>query len=288
MSRATVRTRTPIPGMTFESQLKNDTAGLASELPVPLSVRQAIQEIYISYGDRVSVSGKGKSLLKFGRNPAIGTSYETIQAEGGDETYVTDNVIDKMSSSASGDTNRILIEGCTIDADNHFTNVVQETKLVGRTETDIPIPLARVTRLINISSSDFLGDVYIYEDDTVTNGVPQTAANIHMQVVSGNQSEKCSTTMSNSEYFIITGLMGHCFDKNSEIVEYLLEMREVGSFLRVFRRVFSFAGSEGQSTAIPIDPPIIVPKNFDVRMRAACAASGDVGGNMVGHLAVVV
>ena len=66
-------------------------------------INHALDVIYRSYGDRVSLSRKGKDLLKFGRNPNVGTSRVTIWYTGqdqGNETYVADNVnsIDTISS----------------------------------------------------------------------------------------------------------------------------------------------------------------------------------------------
>lgn len=56
---------------------------------------QAEREIYQTYGDVVSIAAKGKSLLKFGRNPNLSAGVkETVWGLGGDESYVSSNVID--------------------------------------------------------------------------------------------------------------------------------------------------------------------------------------------------
>ena len=290
MIRTHVRNSTPSPGVTFSEQLALGTAKLASETAhISPSVEHSVQVIFTSYGDLVSVHDKGKFLYKFGRNRAINTSYQTLQPEGGDETYATDNVIDKISSSNSADTQKVIIEGHTIDSQGNLTFVVQEATLAGQTETAIPTPLARCTRAYNNSATTFAGDIYIYEDDTVSAGVPQTAANIHLKVVSGDQSEKASTSISYQDYFILTEVKVYCFDKSSEIIEMDLEIRRVGVTNQTFRRIFSTSAADGQPTNIIFEPPLIIPKNHDVRMRAKSAgASADVGGALNGYLAKVV
>lgn len=82
-------------------------------------IQQAINEIYATYGDVVSVGQKAKSLTKFGRNVEVGTSFSTIWFTGQDqanETYVADNVnsIDSISSSSGSDTMQVTIEGHTM------------------------------------------------------------------------------------------------------------------------------------------------------------------------------
>lgn len=251
-------------------------------------ITQAINSIYQNFGDVVSVTDKAKTLYKFGRNADIGTgAYTTVQREGGDETYCTTNAIDKFSSSNAGDTQEIVIEGHTI-ADGELTFATQTVTLNGQTETSLTTPLARVTRLYNNGTTDFTGDIYVYEDDTVTGGVPQTASKIHMKVTDGNQSEKCSTSFSNSDYFIVTEFIGHVFEKTSVNVEFIGELRQVGTTNKVFRRVFSTAGSNGQPTVVKFDPPIIIPKNYDARVRAISSSAGtDVGAAFNGYLAEV-
>ena len=249
---------------------------------------QAQKQIFDSFGDRVSVTQKAKTLYKFGRNPDIGTSIETVWNTGGNETYATDNVIDKFSSSNAGDTQEIIVEGHTISA-GKLTFVTQTVTLAGQTETALTTPLARVNRAYNNGTTDFAGTIYIYEDDTVTAGVPQTASKIHAEVTEGNQTEKCATSISNADYYIITSFTGYCFTKASRTVEFLVELREVGTTNKVFRRTFSTAGSEGKPTHIDFDPPFIIPKNYDIRVRAIASANAtDVGASFNGYLAKVI
>lgn len=250
-------------------------------------ITQAQNQIYQTFGDVVSVTNKAKTLYKFGRNPAVGTSLVTIDRTGADETYATDNTIAYFSSSNAGDTQEITVEGHTISG-GVLTFKSQTVTLAGQTKTALETPLARCSRVANNNNTDFAGDIYVYEDDTVTSGVPQTASKIHMKVTEGNQSEKCSTSISNNDYYIITSFHGYCFDKSAATVEYIGEMREVGTTNKVFRRVFSTAGANGKPTTQYFNPPFIVPKNYDVRVRAvADGTNTDVGAAFNGYLASV-
>ena len=259
-----------------------------SEVYEDRALTQAVNSIYKNFGDIVSITDKGKTLRKFGRFDAVGTSFVTLQPEGGNETYATTNTIDKFSSSSGSDTQEITVEGHTI-ADGVLTFVSQTVTLAGQVETALTTPLARVTRLVNNNSTDFAGDIYVYEDDTVSAGVPQTASKIHMKVTEGNQSEKCSTSISNTDYYIITGFSGYCYDKAAAVVEFIGEMREVGATNKAFKRVYSTAGGNGAPTVEAFDPPFIIPKNYDLRVRAkADGANTDVGASFNGYLAKVI
>src|SRR6056300_375273 len=232
-------------------------------------IRHAIEEIDNTYGDRVRP--KAKSLLKSGKNESLGTSIETIWEQGGNETYATTNAIDSISSSSGSDTEVMTIEGHTVSGtgtDAQFTFVIQTVTLAGQTETPLVTPLARVSRAFNAGATTLVGDVYIYEDDTVTSGVPQTASKIHMKIPAGqNTSFKGSTTFSNTDYFIMTEMHFAVGKKASATVDFDMEIRKVGGlFLPKFQTTLATTGSNSEN--IEFRPYFIVPKNADIRIRA--------------------
>jgi len=249
-------------------------------------INYAIRQVFGTYGDKVSVHAKGKTLNKFGRNPAINAStYETVWNTGGNETYPTTNAIDKISSSSGSDTNVVYLEGHTISGGN-LTFVTQSKTLVGQTETALDTPMARCTRAYTLD--DLVGTVYVYEDDTVTAGVPQTAANIHIEITEGNQSEKCATAISNTDYYFISQFLGNVFTKTgTPICEFIVEIRQVSASNDDFRRIFSVMGSNNSPTVINFDPYLIIPKNYDIRVSAVGSAAMDVGASFNGFLAKV-
>jgi len=240
-------------------------------------MRHALEEIEGTYGDKVRT--KGKSLFKFGKNLAVGTSLETVWSTGGHETYVTTNAIDTVSSSSASDTATVIkIEGHTVSgtgADAQFTFVVQSVTLNGQNKVVLATPLARVSRAY-VYSGSLVGDVYVAEDDTLSGGVPTTQSKIHLEVnyaTSGDsQSFKAATTFSNTDYFVVTGLMLSVGKKTSATVDFSFEVRGVGGiFLPKFQTSLATAGQN--SIQLMAKPYFIIPKNADVRVEAIASTS---------------
>lgn len=262
--------------------------------PKSFDIWMAEQIIRDTYGDTVSVAEKKKTLLKFGRNTAIGTSYAelwNLPTGETEETHVTTNAITHFSSSSGSDTGSLVIEGHTVSGtgtDAEFTFVIQAVTLAGQTKTALTTPMARVTRAYNDTATNWVGDIHVYEDVAVTAGVPGTATAIHMTVPAGNnQSKKASTTISNLDYWIITSANGSILERNAAYGDIRIEVREVG---KVFRERGNFAvnSTGGANAPIVFTPPIIVPKNSDFRLVASADGAGTtIAGWANGYLASV-
>lgn len=243
-------------------------------------LRLAEIEIYKTYGDVVSTEEKGKTLLKFGRNAGVGTSYETVWEYGGDETYCTTNAIDYVSSSSASDTATVMfVEGHTVSgtgADSKFTFVTQLVTLTGQTKAALTTPLARVSRAY-VYSGTLAGDFYVFEDDTLSAGVPQTASKVHITVEGATsahtQSFKAATTFSSTDYAIVTGGYAAVNKKTAANVDFVIEVRGPGGAFRPAGGRISLQ-SGGQTTAqIQFQPFVIIPKNADVRIRAVASTT---------------
>jgi hypothetical protein len=255
-------------------------------------VEQAIRVALSTYGDNISVISKKKDLIKFGRNNDVtnATTGSTIMGfVGGEdhETYVSTNVINTISSSSTSDTVEIGIEGHTISG-GVFTFVSQTKTLQGQTQVTLDTPLARCTRLYNNNSTDLVGNVYGYQSgQTVTAGVPQDGTKTHCIITAGkNQSEKCSTTISNSDYWIITKFTANLLEKTSAFADVELQLRLVGG---VFRTLDIVAISAGAGSIEDQRPYLIIPKNSDVRLVAVGSNDSiEVAGSIHGMLASVV
>lgn len=251
-------------------------------------LEHAIRQIKRDYGDEVFL--KDKSLAKFGSNALIGTSYATVMklpASTLHETYVSTNAITHISSSDASDTQNVSIEGHTISGSN-LTFSVQSATLNGQNKVALTTPIARSNRLENLGSVDFEGDIYVYEDDTLSSGVPTTPEKVHLVVEAGidNQSAKAATAISSVDYWLITGLDGSINEKTSSSVDIKLQVRSVGS---VFRTIYRFAAASDGANTVPtnLDPVIIVRPNSDVRMIAkATNAAVDVSARIKGYLAL--
>lgn len=249
---------------------------------------QGEREIQDTYGDYVSIDKKAKSLIKFGKSAALSTNtLETVWSVGGNETYISTNDISFISSSSASDTEQVTIEGHTV-LNGEFTFVVQTATLNGQNAVGLTIDLARVSRVYNSDSTELVGRVVVYENATLSGGIPTDATKIHIDIPAGfQQSFKAATTFSNTDYFIMTGFYGAVSAKVSAAVDFYVEIREAG---KVFLPKGSFtASSTGGASDISLDPAIIVPKNADIRIRAETVTNNAiVFGIFKGYLAKVL
>lgn len=259
-------------------------------------IQHAINEIFSTYGDTVSVGQKAKSLLKFGRNPNVGTSASTLWFTGQDqanETYAAANTnpIDSISSSASGDTSlEFVIEGHTESGDNK-TFVSQTVALNasdGQTRAALGTPLNRATRAYNNGSTAASGEIYIYQNTPLTSGKPTDTTKIHITVAAGkNQSEKASTSLSSQDYWIITNFYAGYIEKTgSNTADVELTVRFNG---KLFRPRADLVVSTGSHEKQDFYPALIVPPNSDIRLEATSSTtSQQIEGGIDGFLALVI
>ena len=255
-------------------------------------LQHAIDTIASTYGDTVDVYQKNKDLLKFGRNKLVGTAKATVMTFPAgilNETYLTTNAITTISSSSASDTNVMRVEGHTVDVTGLiFTFVVQTPTLNGQGQVTLATPLARVSRTNTSGAVDTVGSIYVYETDTTTAGVPDTAAKVHLIQEAGvNNSEKASTTISDSDYYILTGFYGDVLQKSASFATLHLEAREAGGVF--INKVDVAATTGGGGRMHEFLPYLVIPKNADIRLRAtADGASTDISGGFQGVLASVV
>jgi len=252
-------------------------------------IKHAIDVIFATYGDVVSMEAKNKDLLKFGRNKLCNTTKSTLMtlpAGIDNETYVSTNIITTISSSSASDTVSVTVEGHTISG-GVFTFVSQTLTLTGQTQFTLVTPLARVSRVVNASSTDLVGNIYVYQNDTSTAGVPDTDNLVHIIVNAGlNNSEKAATTLSNTDYWIVSSFYGDCLEKVSMFGIVAFEVREAGG---VFINKIDKSANDTSNAAHNFLPLLIIPKNSDVRLRvSASAANKDFSGGMEGVLLKVV
>ena len=252
---------------------------------------QAEREIELQFGEKVSIDRKAKSLIKFGKSAALTTNRETVWSVGGMETYVSDNLIDSISSSSINDNEEIYLECHTVTgtgADQQFTFLTQTVNLNGQTRVALPVPVARVSRVYNNNGTELAGKVSVYEDTALVGGVPSDLTKVHAQIPAGfQQSFKAATTFSNEDYYILTGGFGSVSYKQSAAVNFYLEVRQAG---KVFREGASIsANSAGGAWQIELDPAIIIPKNADVRITCQTNSQGaEVYASFKGYLAKVL
>ena len=247
-----------------------------------------------SYSHTVSFSQKGKDLLKFGRNPNVGTSKSTIWYTGQDdnnETYLgmNTNSIDSISSSSSSDTEVVRIEGHTESGDDK-TFVIQTATLNGQNRVALTTALNRITRIShnNDSSTDLVGEIYGYENTGLSSGKPTDTTKIHITIPSGeNQSQKASTSLSSVDYWVVSSITANYLEKSgTNIAEVTIEVRESGG---VFKPIIApVVISTGVSKEITFEPYVIIKPNSDVRLTAVASANNqEISGEINGFLAVI-
>lgn len=244
--------------------------------------------IHKSYGHQISIFGKAKTYLKFGKNTAVGTSPATIMTLPSgetDEVLLSANDITHFASADSGDTQTLTVEGHTISGSD-LTFVTQNVTLAGQTKTALTTPLARVSRAYNANTTDLTGPVYFAEDVTFTAGVPQTASAIHMIIPAGeNQTFKNLTATSSTDYWIVTKFYADVLEKGAAYADVRLETASVGG---VFTPIGTISASSNHQGILEFDPLLIIPPNTDVRMRAtADGANTTITGGIMGYLAEV-
>lgn len=245
-------------------------------MSMDFDVYLAEQIIKDTYGDTVSVMEKKKTLTKFGQTDnADANVWTTIWETATDqpnETYVATNAIDTMSSNDAADTSVINIEGHTVTGtgtSQQFTFVTQQATLNGQNKVTLSTPLARVSRAYADNGSTVAGDMFIYEDTALTTGKPTDTTKIHLTLrgtLGHTQSFKGATTLSNSDYGIITGGYVTVDKKTSSSADFQMEARAPGGEFRPVSGRISL-NSSGQSTAqVMFKPYAILPKNYDIRV----------------------
>lgn len=255
-------------------------------------IDHAIQVIYSTYGDVVSVDEKDKDLLKFGRNDNVGTGGATvmtlIDAET-EEKYVFDNLITTISSESTSDLEPFRMEGHTYSGGD-FSFVVVTGTLDGQNQVSLSTPVARSSRLEVTGTINLVGPVYVYENDTDTSGKPDTDTGVHMMLPAGeNKSFKAATTTSSVDYWIITSWYCDVLEKTASYADCRLEFRDA-STQGVFKSIDTISTSTYHRGVQYYNGPYkIIPKNSDVRIQAVASTSSvSVSAGITGVLAKVI
>jgi hypothetical protein len=234
---------------------------------------QAEREIYAQYGVDASIYLKAKSLFRFGRNTDLGLTKETVWSLGGNEAYVSTNSITHVSSSSISDNQILRIESHTVDANGDFDFVVQFVTLNGRNKVALTTPVARVSSASNFNSHDLIGTVYVYQDTTITNGVPTDLSKVHITIPAGNnQSFKAATTFDRETFGILTQGFGSVGNRQTANVEFEFEVRPKGKIFQSGAAIV--AGSASSSFSLNLDPALVIPPNSDIRVIAISDKAG--------------
>jgi len=145
-----------------------------------------------------------------GHDSAISTTIATVGNNLGQlQTYSTSADIDSISSSDAGDTHDITIEGLDI---NHNPVVAQTVTLNGQNRVAIPIPLFRIQRIYNATSTATDGVIWVYVNTALSSGKPIDLTKIRKSIhrTGGSAGSTVSNEISTSScYTIPAGKTGY-------------------------------------------------------------------------------
>jgi len=240
-------------------------------------------EILETYGHNTR-QGR-KSLHKYGRATSLGTAETEINALNKNETYVSDNLISHVSSSSADDTHAVLYEGMTISG-GELSFISDSVTLQGQTKVALPTPVVRSTRAQS-PLSDLAGDVYFYEDDTVTGGVPDTTSKQHNLILIGdNTTLRAGTSTSSNNYLLINKIYAYINKQTNGTADIRLKIRSLGG---AFVTVFVGGISKDSSLKHDFGPFLIVPPNSDIYLTAKCSTTNlEISAGFVGHFADII
>lgn len=214
----------------------------------------------------------------FGRNSAVGATFEDIWTPGATHTEITTAAAVYLSSSAGADAQDIVVVG--LDGSWAVQTVTQalnqdngQTKIkVGTTETWM--------RIFKIYSAEgevaLAGDVYCYLNDDVTAGVPNTATKIQSIIEIGyGRSMEARFTIPADQVGYISTFYGSI--SAAAAAEINLMYKQFERVVHI-RRIMDVYYNGGQ---IVFPFPLPCPAKSDIYIRAK-AAGGAVSGGFAG------
>lgn len=217
---------------------------------------------------------KGHSIIhKFAHNPDIDAGdTEDIWDFGGTYTYLTTGTTLYASSSSAADTQVMTIQGL----DSNYREQTIEVTLQGQTKVEIDGTWIRVFRMKNDGATNMAGIVYVYEDDTLTNGVPDTDSKVKAQINNGfNQtlmSHYCAPA--NRHGYLFQGYASLAFDpgffSTTAVATIDFKARAFGG---VFQTKEFVSISNGHYFLLPFPIPLMFPPKTDFKVKATSSTA---------------
>jgi hypothetical protein len=208
-----------------------------------------------------------KSLFKFGNNPDINGSLETVWSHGGLYVYPTSAIQMKVSSSSANDTalgtgaRTVSVQGL----DQDYNEVAETVTLTGQTAVLTTTTFIRVFRAFVItagSGETAAGTIYV-GTGTVTAGVPAT---VYAEIPVGENQTLMAiwTVPAGYTFYIYRGTFSAA---SNNAAQYILGKFMIRPFGGVFRNA---ADVTANSNVIPYDfeIPLAVPEKADIEARA--------------------
>ena len=214
-----------------------------------------------------------KALFKFGINGDVGTSVETVWAQGGTYAYPAAATVMKISSSSADDASAgtgarsIAIFGL----DANYNEISESVLLDGQTAVNTGNSYLRISRMyVTTAGSGATAAGTIYAGTgTVTSGVPATVYG--MITLTANQTQMAFWTVPAGYTLYLTGLFYTSGNTNANAwTNFQLIQRPLGG---VFRQQSSSRVPGNGDFVIDFHTPLAFSEKTDIEVRAVASTS---------------
>lgn len=235
------------------------------------ATRQGAYEPFELQVARGQVDGHN-ALFKFGINGDVGTSVETVWAQGGTYAYPAAATVMKISSSSANDasagTGARTISIAGLDA--NYNEISETVILNGQTEVNTVNSYLRIFRMYVVtagSGATAAGTIYA-GTGTVTSGVP---ANIYgMITLTANQTQMAFWTVPAGYTLYLTGIYYSSANSTANAsTNFQLIERPLNG---VFRIQSSVRTAGNGDFVIDFHTPIFFLEKTDIEIRAVASA----------------
>lgn len=215
---------------------------------------------------------------KWGSNPDVDSEARETVWTLGDEYIFTDEdnpVNYYISSSGVTDNQIISVETIGVNTEGRFERQINDIQLQGQTKVLIPTVFLNTdaNRAFVKDNTNIIGDVYIYEDTTLTNGVPSDLSKVRSVIQQGkNQTRQAVYRVPE---FLETGQQVVFFDlyeysislarSRSVAGEGSLVVRELGGVDRE-RHALSLSDTKDSTKIFGIDTPLQLPAGSRIHL----------------------
>lgn len=234
------------------------------------ATRQGAYEPFELQVARGQVDGH-KTLFKFGINGDVGTSAETVWAQGGTYAYPAAATVMKISSSSANDTasgtgaRTVAIFGL----DGDYNEINETVTLDGQTPVDTVNSYLRILRIyvVTAGSGATAAGVIYAGTGSVTSGVPAT---IYGTIaLNANQTQMAFWTVPAGYTFYLTGVYYTSGNTNATAwTNFQLIQRPLGG---VFRQQSSSRVAGNGDFVLDLHTPIAFPEKTDIEVRAVAS-----------------
>lgn len=222
-----------------------------------------------------------KTIHKFGLAPDIDTADGQAHIWNGcdatlpggkivQHTYSTTADIDQLSSTNTGDTQDITIEGL----DGNYNPVIQTVTLTGQTPVTLPTPLLRACRMYNDGTSPLAGYVYLTINGTVlTTGYTSDGTKVRSIITLGDEQtqQSCYTVPAGYDLYI-THAWSNIAKKQATAVVLRTFRRDPGGVFRI-KNTVSLHTTGNTGNPRPYHLPIKVEEKEDLAYTADVSAN---------------